>query len=454
MKYTGWLAWLVLLALLFLHDLPEMQWQGHALRKVDLLSDVRLPEVAAEESDTLLPPPPKKHAVFVDTCRTGMTCIEDYGDSTLRGMTPFYRALTELAAHPRFVRIAYFGDSFIEADILTADLRAMLQQRFGGCGVGFVPITSSTNEFRPTVRHQFDGWETHSAVDSVGFDRRLQGVSGQYFYPTTDGAYVELRGQKQYAALLDTCRQASIYFRTRAGATLSAQMNRGKSVTRTFAPSDDLQRMTVEGQIDAVRWTVNRSDSTAFYGATMDGESGISLDNFSLRGTSGLLLRFVPMETLQQWNACRPYDLIVLQYGLNVANEQVRDYSYYAEGMGVVVERLKEAFPQAGILIIGVGDRDYKDKEGKIRTLPCIKSLVRYQQNMAADNGVAFWNLYEAMGGEASMARLVEAEPAQANLDYTHINFRGGAYLAGLLYESLMYGLEQYERRRSYDEGL
>ena len=122
--------------------------------------------------------------------------------------------------------------------------------------------------------------------------------------------------------------------------------------------------------------------------------------------------------------------------------------------MGVVVEGLKEAFPQDGILIIGVGDRDYKDKEGKIRTLPCIKSLVRYQQNMAADNGVAFWNLYEAMGGEASMARLVEAEPAQANLDYTHINFRGGAYLAGLLYESLMYGLEQYERRRSYDEGL
>ena len=46
---------------------------------------------------------------------------EDYSDSTLRGMTPFYRALDELAAKPRPVRIAYFGDSFIEADILTAD---------------------------------------------------------------------------------------------------------------------------------------------------------------------------------------------------------------------------------------------------------------------------------------------------------------------------------------------
>ena len=73
----------------------------------------------------------------MDTCRAGMTCIEDYSDSTMRGMTRFYQALDELAKAPRPVRIAYFGDSFIEADILTADLREMLQQKYGGCGVGF-----------------------------------------------------------------------------------------------------------------------------------------------------------------------------------------------------------------------------------------------------------------------------------------------------------------------------
>ena len=98
---------------------------GHVLRRVDILGDVRpVPEVVSEP-DSLLPPPPKVKPAFVDTCRSGMTCIEDYSDSTLRGMTPFYRALDELAAKPRPVRIAYFGDSFIEADILTADLRAI-----------------------------------------------------------------------------------------------------------------------------------------------------------------------------------------------------------------------------------------------------------------------------------------------------------------------------------------
>lgn len=82
----------------------------------------------------------------------------------------------------RPVRIAYFGDSFIEADIFTADLREMLQQEFGGCGVGYVPVTSSISGYRPTVRHTFWGWSSHSSNDSVGFDKMQQDISGHYFF--------------------------------------------------------------------------------------------------------------------------------------------------------------------------------------------------------------------------------------------------------------------------------
>jgi hypothetical protein len=115
------------------------------------------------------------------------------------------------------------------------------------------------------------------------------------------------------------------------------------------------------------------------------------------------------------------------------------------------LKHLKEAFPQTGSLVVSVGDRDYKTAEGDLRTMPGIKNLVRYQQNLAADEAVAFWNLFEAMGGEGSMAKLVHAKPSMANYDYTHINFRGGKHLAGLLYEALIYGKENYDRRRAYE---
>lgn len=450
LKYTGLLVFIVVAALLLMHLLPEITVGGHVMRHVDILGDVRRASEPVSEPDSLLLPPPKVKPAFVDTCRAGMTCIEDYSDSTMHGMTRFYRALDELSENPRPVRIAYFGDSFIEADILTADLREMLQKRYGGCGVGFVPITSMTSGFRPTVRHFFGGWESHSVVDSVFFDRSKLGVSGHYFIPKA-GAYVELRGQTTYASRLDTCQRAGIFFFNQGKATLSVRVNRGETITKTFAPTGGLQEMSVEGKIGSVRWTVEKADSTLFYGLVMDGTSGVSVDNFSLRGSSGLSLRSVPAGMMSKFNERRPYDLIILQYGLNVATERGRNYDRYVAGMRAALEHLKETFPQAGILIVSVGDRDYKTTEGDLRTMPGIKNLIRYQQNLAADKAVAFWNLFEAMGGEGSMAKMVDAKPSLANYDYTHINFRGGKHLAELLYETLVYGKEQYDRRRTYE---
>ena len=428
LKYSLWFVLTVFAALLGLYWLPAITIDGHTMRRVDILSDLRYPkqEVAAADSDSI-PLPPVVKPAFVDTCRAGMTCIEDYGDSTRCGM-----------------------DSFIEADIFTADLREMLQKRFGGCGVGFVTITSMTSGYRPTVRHTFGGWSSHAVTDSVYFDKKKQGISGHYFIPR-EGAYVELRGQSKYASLLDTCQRASIFFYNKDSVYLTARVNRGENKNYSLAPSGDLQKISVEGRIGSVRWTVDRADSTLFYGLAMDGKKGIILDNFSLRGSSGLSLRGIPQQMLRQFNEQRPYDLIILEYGLNVATERGRNYDNYQKGLLTSIEHLKNCFPQASILLLSVGDRDYKTEDGELRTMPGVKNLIRYQQNIAAESGIAFWNMFEAMGGEGSMANLVHAKPSMANYDYTHINFRGGKHLAGLLYETLIYGKEQYDRRRAYE---
>lgn len=447
--YSLWLTLVVVIALLGLHWLPVLTIDGHTMRRADLLGDLRFPELESDSDSITLPPIIKP--AFIDTCRAGMTCIEDYSDSTLRGMSPFYEALDRTSSGDGLVRIAVFGDSFIEADILTADLREMLQKRFGGCGVGFVTITSMTSGYRPTVRHSFGGWSSHSATDSVYFDKKKQGISGHYFIPR-QGAMVELRGQNKYASLLDTCQRASIFFYTRDSVHLGVRINREPQQEYSFAPTDELQQMHVDGRVGSVRWTVNRADSTLFYGLAMDGKKGIILDNFSLRGSSGLSLRGVSQRMMRQFNQQRPYDLIILEYGLNVATERGRNYDNYQKGLLTAIEHLKNSFPQAGLLLLSVGDRNYKTENGDLRTMPGVKNLIRYQQNIAAESGIAFWNLFEAMGGEGSMAKLVHAKPSMANYDYTHINFRGGKHLAGLLYETLMYGKEQYDRRRTYEK--
>ena len=139
---VGWLMLLIIAALLLLHFLPKIQIGERSLRQVNILADVMKKsmeiEVDSISIDSLLPPPPKP--VFVDTCKTGITCIEDYGDSTLRGMTPFYRAIDELALRPRPVRIAYFGDSFIEGDT-SYFKRLMVVMEWGMC-LSLLPLVA------------------------------------------------------------------------------------------------------------------------------------------------------------------------------------------------------------------------------------------------------------------------------------------------------------------------
>ena len=330
---TFWFVLLVIAGVEALHFLPVLNVGGKPLRKVDLLADIRKDEVVEIEvadSDTVVLPVVKP--LFVDTCKEGMTCIEDYADSTEGGgMKAFYEALLNQDKLNRPLRIAYFGDSFIEADILTGDLRAMLQQRFGGCGVGYVPITSKVYGFRPTVRHSFSGWESHATTDSLHFDRSLQDISNHYF-KAHPGASVTLSGQKKYASRLDTCSVSTFYFLSVDSVYLTAQINNGKKVAYALAGDSSLQAVSVRDKIGSVKWTVDKSTpSSVFYGVTMDSFDGIVLDNFSTRGSSGQQLAQIPLKILKQYNRLRTYDLIVLQYGLNVAFERGVNYTYYKE---------------------------------------------------------------------------------------------------------------------------
>lgn len=446
---TFLLTLIIFVALVGLHFLPTLSVDGYTLRKVDIFADIRTPKFDESEADSILLPPPVKPA-FVDTCKAGMTCIEDYSDSTKYGMTKLYAALSKVKEMNRPVRIAVFGDSFIEADIFTADLRSLLQTRYGGSGVGFIPVTSMTSGYRPTVRHSFGGWSSHCVTDSI-FNSKQQGISGHYFVPRS-GAYIEAKGQTKYGNHLDTCEVATLYFVNKGTLQITSRVNNKE--TQQYEPEAEgsLQFVSTKGQIGSVRWQINQADSALFYGLSMDGEKGICVDNFSLRGSSGLSLRGIPGEMLRQFNAQRTYDLIVLQYGLNIATERGKNYDKYKAGMLTAIEHLKTCFPQAGILVLSVGDRDYKTETGELRTMPGVKNLIRYQQAIAAESSVAFWNMFEAMGGEGSMAKMVHAKPSMGNYDYTHINFRGGERLAKLLYETMMYGKEQYDRRLKYED--
>ena len=447
---------LTVLALLGLYWLPDVEIGDWQMRRIDLLADVRqpadsvdTPHVADARSQQVNDATGAVQAV-ADSCPAGITCINDMSDGTARGMEPLYDALTHRSTLQRPVRIAVLGDSYIEGDILTANLREMLQQHYGGCGVGFVPASSQNPGFRRSVAHSFAGWTEHSANDNHAYSTTWANLTGHYF-TAGNGAWVELRGVTRYLSLLDTCTQSTFYFAGTGSAGLTAKVNGAETQHFNATAAGDVAAVTADARIGRVRWTVEHpSGNMVYLGASMDPGQGVVVDNFSLRSASGIHLTQITPKMLADLDRARHYDLVIVMYGLNVAGKKTGEYTGYRSRITQAIEHMKQNMPGTGFLVVSVGDREQR-YGGSYRTLRGVLSLINVQQSIAYDTRTAFWNLYAAMGGEGSIVRMVNNH--EANLDYTHINFKGGARLAKLLYDAIVYGQETYARHHAREGG-
>lgn len=426
---------------------PGVSIGSYEVRRVSLIGDV-LPDSSLSVSAEAPSPPPAPGVlpVAVDSCPNGMTCIEDYADDSLRGMTPFYEALDNRSGLGRPVRVAYFGDSFIEVDILTSSLREMLQGKYGGAGVGWLDMAPPYAANRPTVRQRYGGWDSHCVLDKGKYNRAQLSIGQRYFVPRGT-AWTETEGVKK--PRLDTAEIHTIYLRGTSPAEVGIKLDGGPMLALRASGCGRVEALSHTGRSGRTKWQIPATGGMTCWGVAEETRFGVMVDNFSLRGSSGVTLAEIPVENLRELNEVRPYDLIVLQFGLNVAGKKQKDYSHYAKQMRNVVARLKQGFPNAGILVVGVGDRENRLSDGQLHTLPGVLALMRYQQDLAAESHVAFWNLYNAMGGEGSIRRMAEAKPAEAGKDYTHINARGGERIARLLFRSLEYGHRQYQKHKA-----
>jgi hypothetical protein len=111
-----------------------------------------------------------------------------------------------------------------------------------------------------------------------------------------------------------------------------------------------------------------------------------------------------------------------------------------------VINQLKEIFPEASILLVGISDRA-GNINGKIQTLPAIPRMRDAQREIARQTQIAFWDLYTAMGGENTMVKYVTAQPPLGAKDYTHLTFRGGDKVAKILSEALLYERNRYVKK-------
>jgi lysophospholipase L1-like esterase len=355
----------------------------------------------------------------------------DTNTASLQGFLTKLRALKN--GEKRKVRIAYFGDSMIEGDLLTQTFRQLLQQSFGGSGVGFVPITSPVAKFRQTVSTSNAGsWDDENFKNAK--TNRLY-ISGHIFRGS--GATVQMTDQtiQDSTAIIEKTLLCGA-----TGAPVNVTVN---NITIPVHADKPVNRVVLSNDgSHTVKLGVS-SPELPVYGISFESASGVIVDNFSFRGITGIEYSKIDSSFLAAVSENNPYDLIIFQYGVNLLfRPNDKNFSWYAKMMLPVVKKIRGSFPETDFLLVSTADRAFR-YGGEYKSAIGIDSLIKVQALLAYETNSSFYNQFAAMGGTNSIVEWAKAKPSLANQDYVHPNHRGAEILANYLFDALMRDFEK-----------
>lgn len=389
----------------------------------------------------------EKESEFLTYCRTNPARIYMPADS-IGYLDAFFDALE--GARERPVRVLHYGDSQLEGDRITSVLREAFQERFGGSGVGLVPAVQTIGTYTLTQTA-----EPAELTRHLVYGPKTMRLDGGGYGPMGQTATVDGNATFSFTTRMrDTYPNASRFSRL----TL---MSSSPVEVRIIAGGDTLQADETTGSENLYFYTarLGGAHTTAtlqvnghadLYGIQLDGAGGVSVDNIPMRGCSGTVFTSISQSTLVPFFRRENVRLVILQYGGNSVPylKDSKGIASYMNGLKRQISYLKKLLPGSCFLFIGPSDMS-TSIEGQMQTYPLLPKVVEALKGMADESGIAYWDLYAAMGGRNSMMKWVDSH--LAGPDYVHFTPKGARHVGNILYETLEFYHKFYRFRTGKD---
>jgi len=351
-------------------------------------------------------------------------------------MKKFFNALKN--STEKVIKIAHYGDSLIQGDVISEWLREKFQERFGGKGAGLLQIVSVDIKMRQTTKHSYsDDWN-YVAIITRNPDQLPFGISGSVAVPKP-GSWVKYESTNYLSSTSSFSLFKFYYSNADNSTSFQYTVNNKARTTIQLKPGNNVQELKIDlkERVTSIEIKFISGKAPYCYGVSLESGNGVYLDNFPMPGNSGVSLVDIPKNIIKDFNELIDYNLVILTYGANVNSPNKNIFNLYENKMVTIIEEFKTLFPNASILLIGVGDKTMK-KGNKFITNPDVPLLLEAQKKIIERTGITFWNLWESMGGENSMDSWVNAAPPLALKDYSHFTQLGGQRVAQLLFDSIM----------------
>jgi len=360
----------------------------------------------------------------------------------------FYESLhqTELHTDGAITNILHYGDSPTTADLITADLRVLLQKQFGDAGHGYLLVGKPWAWYG---HRGFDisnsGWQiTPANLSEVR--NGLFGLGGVVFRGSPGSS-------SRLSARDSAYTQVEISYLHEPGGGIFEVLAGGTSLGEIDTNYPQILSGFASFPVppESKRFELRvRGGNPRLFGAyfTKPGP-GIVYNSLGVNGAYVAILSrmFQEQHWSEQLKHYKP-DLIIVNYGTNESVYASFVDTSYAKELREVIHRIHTAVPDTSILVMSPMDRGQRTPTGEISSVPALVRLVNLQQRIAAETGCGFFNTFQAMGGPGTMGRWYNAEHRLVSADFIH-PMPGGAKLVGnLLYRALTNGYNKYKVRR------
>ena len=360
-----------------------------------------------------------------------------------KSLEAFFAALrrAETKQENGIVRIVHYGDSPTTADLITADIRQMLQTQFGDAGHGYHLIAKPWAWYAHRgVSVDSDGWTVEAANQPESHDG-IFGLGGATFIGPP-GAVARFKIPNEEQVEVHAWRQPG-------GGRLSVHsggLRLGEIDTQAAQPQEAFATFSLPANAKQVELRVTSGTVRLFGVQFGKAQPGVMYSSLGVNGAHiGMLAhRFHEGHWSRILQHVKP-DLVVLNYGTNESTSMQFVDNSYERTLRAAITRVKKALPKSSILIMSPMDRGQRELSGGIGTVPALRKVVAIQAKVAADTKVAFFNTFEAMGGEGTMGRWYLAEPRMVGADLIHPMPSGAKLVGGLFYKAVLDSYNRYK---------
>ena len=182
-----------------------------------------------------------------------------------------------------------------------------------------------------------------------------------------------------------------------------------------------------------LRVQFSSTKSPDFYGVTVGSAEGVQADNIPTRGDSGFHFTRI-QDTYDAMSRELKPDIIIFQFGGNLVPYLTKNkVASSVKRIITNMQWVQKRNPDALFMLIGPSDMLRRSTK---TTYDIIPELVEEMKKQTAENGFAFFSMYEAMGGKNSMK--IWYDNRMAASDLVHFSDKGTERIAQLLFQNLV----------------